>query len=73
MNKKTALENLLFNSGLKISEFADKVGVNVSTFRSQLYNSKEDHIRLAFKYGRILEVDTIEGFAYGVTFELIFK
>jgi len=71
MNKKTALENLLFDSGLKIGEFAEKVGVNVSTFRSQLYNSKESHIDLAFKYGRILGVDTIKGYVDGCTFELV--
>lgn len=73
MNKKTALENLLFNSGLKIGEFANKIGVNESTFRSQLYNCKDRHIDYAWRYGRILGVDTIKGYADGVHFELIIK
>lgn len=73
MNKKTALENLLFDSGLKIGEFANKTGVNESTFRSQLYNCKGRHIDYAWRYGRILGVDTIKGYADGVHFELIIK
>jgi hypothetical protein len=71
MNKKTPLENLLFKSGLKIGEFADKIGLSKSTFESQLYHQKNRHVDYAFKYGRMLEVDTIEGYAYGVHFELV--
>lgn len=73
MNKKTALENLLFDSGLRIQDFCDKVGVKLSTFNEQKNNQKHRHIDLAFKYGRILGVDTIKGFADGVWFELIIK
>lgn len=73
MNKKTALENLLFNSGLQISDFAEKINVKKSTFENQLYHQKDRHIDYAFKYGRILQVDTIKGFAYGVHFELVVK
>lgn len=73
MNKKTALENLLFDSGLKIDEFAKKVNVPYETFKNQLYLQKHKHVQYAFDYGRKLGVSTIKGFADGVTFELIIK
>lgn len=72
MNKKTALENLLFDSGLSHKEFADKVGVKLSTFRAQL-RQKKKHIYYAFEYGHKLGVSTISGYTNGVTFDLIFK
>lgn len=73
MNKKTALENLLFESGLSVQEFADKVNLKKSTFENQLYQQKNKHIQYAFDYGRILGFDTIKGFADGVWFELVIK
>ena len=72
MNKKTSLENLIFNSGLTIQEFADKVGVKKTTFEKQLYN-KKNHIKYAFEYARILGVNTIQGYENGVNFELVIK
>lgn len=72
MNKRTSLENLLFESGLSIQEFADKVGVKKTTFEKQLYG-KKNHIKYSFEYGRILGVNTIQGFENGVYFELVFK
>jgi len=72
MNKKTALENLLFESGLSQIDFAEKVNIKLSTFRAQL-KQKNRHIEYAFKYGRILGVDTIKGYVEGCTFELIIK
>lgn len=51
----TPLEKLLFESGLKVNEFADKVEVNRLTFKSQLYYQKESHEFYAIKYSRILK------------------
>lgn len=72
MNKRTSLENLLFESGLSIKEFADKIEVKKTTFEKQLY-SKKNHIKYAFEYGRILGVNKIKGYESGVYFELIIK
>lgn len=72
MNQKTSLENLIFNSGLTNKEFAKKVGIPVRTLQSQIYN-KRNHIKYAFEYGRILGVNTIQGFENEVYFELIIK
>ena len=72
MNKKTSLENLIFNSGLTIQEFADKVGVKKTTLEKQIY-TKKNHIKYAFEYGRILGVNTIQGFENDVYFELVIK
>ena len=72
MNKKTSLENLIFNSGLTIQEFADKVGVKKTTLEKQIY-TKNNHIKYAFEYGRILGVNTIQGFENNVYFELVIK
>jgi len=67
MNKKTALENLLFESGLNQVEFAEKVGVKLSTFRAQLKQKKV--VDLALQYGRILGVDSIKGYSGNIYFE----
>lgn len=72
MNKKTSLENLIFNSGLTIQEFADKVGVKKTTLEKQIY-TKKHHIKYAFVYGIILGVNKIQGFENGVFFELVIK
>ena len=72
LEKQTSLENLLFESGLSIQEFADKVGVKRTTFEKQLYG-KKNHIKYAFEYGRILGVNTIQGYENGVYFELVIK
>lgn len=72
MNKRTSLENLLFESGLTIQEFADKVGVKRTTFEKQLYG-KKNHIKYSFEYGRILGFKIIKGFESGVYFELVIK
>ena len=72
MNKRTSLENLVFQSGLTYNEFADKVGVKRRTFESQM-QTKSNHIKLAFEYGRILGVNTIQGYENGVYFELVIK
>lgn len=73
MNKKTALENLLFESGLSLTEFAEKVNVPYETFKNQYYNQKHRHVQYAFDYGRKLEFNTIKGYADGVWFELVIK
>lgn len=67
MSKKTALENLLFESGLNQVEFAEKVGVKLSTFRAQLKQKKV--VDLALQYGRILGVDSIKGYSGNIYFE----
>ena len=72
MNKRTSLENLLFESGLSIKEFADKVGVKKTTFEKQLYG-KKNHIKYSFEYGSILGFKIIKGFESGVYFELVIK
>ena len=72
MNKRTSLENLLFESGLSIKEFADKVGVKKTTFEKQLYG-KKNHIKYAFEYGRILGVNELKGYEDNEHFELVFK
>ena len=61
LEKQTSLENLLFESGLSVKEFAEKVGVKKTTFEKQLYG-KSNHIKYAFEYGRILGFNTIQGF-----------
>ena len=72
MNKRTSLENLLFESGLSIKEFADKVGVKKTTFEKQFYG-KKNHIKYAFEYGTKLGFNTIKGYESGVYFELVIK
>ena len=72
MNKRTSLENLLFESGLSIKEFADKVGVKKTTFEKQLYG-KKNHVKYAFEYGRILGVNELKGYESGVYFEFVIK
>ena len=72
LEKQTSLENLLFESGLTIQEFADKVGVKRTTFEKQFYG-KKNHVKYAFEYGRILGVNTIKGYENNVHFELVFK
>ena len=72
LEKQTSLENLLFESGLSIQEFADKIGVKKTTFKKQFYR-KKDHIKYSFEYGRILGVNTIKGYESGVYFELVIK
>ena len=64
MNKKTTLQNLLFQSGLTIQQFADKIGVKKSAFEKQLQN-KEKHIYYAHKYAIILGVNEIKGHSLG--------
>jgi len=72
MKKKTALENLVFQSGLTQKQFADKIGVKYSTFEKQLRNQKHLHVHYAFEYALVFEVDTISGYNVdGVWFELI--
>jgi len=72
MNKKTALENLVFQSGLTQKQFADKVGVKLSTFENQLRNQKHLHVHYTFEYAQILGVDTVSGYSVkGVWFELV--
>lgn len=70
LEKQTSLENLLFESGLSVQEFADKVGVKKTTFEKQLYG-KNNHIKYAFEYGTILGFNTIKGYERGVYFELV--
>lgn len=70
LEKQTSLENLLFESGLSIQEFADKIGVKKTTFEKQFYG-KKDHVKYSFEYGRILGVNTIKGYESGVYFELV--
>ena len=72
MNKRTSLENLLFESGLSIQEFADKVGVKKTTFEKQFYG-KKNHVKYAFEYGRTLGVNELKGYENNVHFELVFK
>ena len=72
MNKRTSLENLLFESGLSIQEFSEKVGVKKTTFEKQLYG-KKNHIKYAFEYGNKLGFNTIKGYESGVYFELVIK
>ena len=72
LEKQTSLENLLFESGLTIQEFADKVGVKRTTFEKQFYG-KKNHVKYAFEYGRILGVNDLKGFENNVHFELVFK
>lgn len=72
LEKQTSLENLLFESGLSVQEFADKVGVKKTTFEKQLYG-KKNHIKYAFEYGRILGFNTIKGYESCVYFELVIK
>ena len=50
LEKQTSLENILFESGLSIQEFSEKVGVKKTTFEKQLYG-KKNHIKYAFEYG----------------------
>lgn len=73
MNKKTALENLVFNTGLSVKKFSEKIGVNYRTFNNQYYEQKHNHIQFACNYGRILGVDTIQGYQDGAHFEITFK
>ena len=72
MNKRTGLENILFESGLSIQEFSEKVGVKKTTFEKQLYG-KKNHIKYAFEYGTKLGFNTIKGYESGVCFELVIK
>lgn len=72
LEKQTSLENLLFESGLSIQEFADKIGVKKTTFEKQFYG-KKDHVKYSFEYGIILGVNTIKGYESGVYFELVIK
>ena len=67
MIKKTALENLFYESGLTQIAFAEKVGVNITTFRAQLKQKKV--VDLALKYGRILGVESIKGWSGDIYFE----
>ena len=72
LEKQTSLENLLFESGLSIQEFSDKVGVKKTTFEKQLYG-KKNHIKYAFEYGTKLGFNTIKGYEGGIYFELVIK
>ena len=72
MSKRTSLENLVFESGLTHNEFADKVGVNRRTFEKQM-QTKKNHVKYAFEYGRILGVNELKGYENNVRFELVFK
>ncbi len=58
--KKTALENLLYESGLTQIEFAKKVNVNITTFRAQLKQKKT--VDLAIKYAEILNINRVKGY-----------
>ena len=72
LEKQTSLENLLFESGLTIQEFADKVGVKRTTFEKQFYG-KKNHVKYAFEYGMIFGVNKLKGYENNVHFELVFK
>ena len=72
LEKQTSLENLLFESGLSIQEFADKIGVKKTTFEKQLYG-KKNHIKYAFEYGTKLGFNTIKGYESGFYIELVIK
>lgn len=72
LEKQTSLENILFESGLSIQEFSEKVGVKKTTFEKQLYG-KKNHIKYAFEYGTKLGFNTIKGYESGVYFELVIK
>ena len=72
LEKQTSLENLLFESGLSIQEFSEKVGVKKTTFEKQLYG-KKNHIKYAFEYGIKLGFNTIKGYESGAYFELVIK
>ena len=65
----TTLRTLIFDSGLSQAEFAKKVGVPYRTLMSQL--TKENTIDLAFKYSRILGIDSVKGYECGVYVELV--
>jgi len=68
--KKTALENLLYESGLTQIEFAKKVNVNITTFRAQLKQKKT--VDLAIKYAEILNINRVKGYTEGKNyFELV--
>ena len=72
LEKQTSLENILFESGLSIQEFSEKVGVKKTTFEKQLYG-KKNHIKYAFEYGTKLGFNAIKGYESGVYFELVIK
>ena len=72
LEKQTSLENILFESGLSIQEFSEKVGVKKTTFEKQLYG-KKNHIKYAFEYGTKLGFNIIKGYESGVYFELVIK
>ena len=72
LEKQTSLENILFESGLSVQEFSEKVGVKKTTFEKQLYG-KKNHIKYAFEYGTKLGFNTIKGYESGVYFELVIK
>ena len=72
LEKQTSLENLLFESGLSIQEFADKIGVKKTTFEKQFYG-KKNHVKYAFEYGTKLGFNTIKGYEGGIYFELVIK
>ncbi len=67
MIKKTALQNLFYESGLTQIEFAEKVGVNITTFRAQL--KQKNVVDITLKYGRILRVDSVKGWSGDIYFE----
>jgi predicted transcriptional regulator len=72
LEKQTSLENLLFESGLSIQEFADKVGVKKTTLEKQLYG-KKNHIKYAFEYCTKLGFSAIKGYESGFYIELVIK
>lgn len=72
MNKRTSLENLIFDSGLSTKEFSEKVNVPLRNLQYQIRN-KKNHIKYAFEYGTILGVENIKGYECGVHFELVIK
>lgn len=71
---RTPLENLIFQTGLTQREFAEKVGVPLSTLTRQLSRKNINlHFHYAGKYATLLNIDRIEGYAFGCYSEVVFK
>lgn len=73
MEKRTCLENLIFQTGLKLKDFAKRVSVKESTLHKQKYDQKDTNINHAIKYARILGIEEIKGYYDGVYLEIKIK
>ena len=68
---KTVLQNLVFQSGFKQAEFAEKVGVKVRTLKAQL--KQKSTLKPAVIYANILGVNKLTGYESGCFVELEIK